>query len=149
MKSPQESKTQKEINAEDKKYLVSLGKELVDQFGKKRNYAGNEVIEAHQKITKNDELPILGLCMYSTYEVFNHFYLDRFPDKDPIEVEEEFHIVHELMLELLMDPGTYELMTFDIGILEEASWLDFGEIISNSSEVVGDVVFGIIETIFS
>ena len=137
----------KDISKIEKEYLIALGQELVAKFGKASFYSYLAITNAHFKITSVKEIPWLGLCMYASYEDFMEVYLRHYPDQPVSEVKDEYLKVMEVLMDIILDPRLSDLIEFKMDLIQDASWLEFGEVFAGIGEGVVSIFEGIIEAI--
>ena len=124
-----------------KKYIIEIGKILVNDYGKKKYYKPEEVKKAQKNSKSYDGLDFScwGMSIYSSHSDFNKYH------EQTGEVCNYAEMKTEMLQGLSVKSSSeiFELPEFDI----DASWLDFGEAFGNIFEGIGDIIAAIFDGI--
>lgn len=122
-----------------KKYILDIGKILVEEHGKKKYYKPEEVKKAHHKSSWYDviDFSCWGMSIFSSHPDFDMYH------KITGEVCNYIEMKTEMLKGLSVSPNTDWADIPDLDI--DASWLDFEDVFDGLLEAIGEFIDGIFD----
>lgn len=127
--------------ANKKEYIADIGKILLQKYGKQEYYPPEQIKEAHEKSKWNEgfDFSCWAMSIYSSHSDFTDYHQQTGEACDYAEMKTE-------MLRGLSVSGSSEIPDLPNADID-SSWLDFGEILGNIFEGIGDFIGGIFDGI--
>lgn len=124
-----------------KEYISTIGKILIEEFGKKKYYTPEEVKEAIKKTEYNNTNEIdwlcWAMCIFTSPSAFNAYHEMIGEICDYVEMKTE------MLSGLSSSPVTDWLTIPNLDL--ETSWLDFGDVFDGIFEGIGEFIGGIFD----
>lgn len=133
------TKTCKPSPSNKKKYIVEIGKILVNDNGKKKYYKPREVKKAHRKSSWFGTLDFScwAMSIFTSHSDFDGYHLETGEVCNYVEMKTE-------MLNGISDSAITDWAEIpDLNI--DSSWLDFGDVFDGLLEGIGELISGIFD----